>query len=547
MKKTNFILAFAFNMILGIVLMGVAFNLPILGLAFGFLAYLPLPTGVFGENIVSGSDVTDKDKEILEKIQQKIDSAMKEFQRGLINEEGLKLRLAPIEEKLKEVNSSEKTSQIEKAIDELSLRIAGISNQKQEIVFESREKAIQKATEELLEDKDYQRWVDNGCKGKCPTSIEVKYSITSSRTGNVSITNQSGVVSDPYSIRPLHIRDLIPVLETDQPYLVHDVVTSFDNPALGLSETADALEVTMTTSETTTSYKRIAIFMDITKTALKGVKWLRGHIMSRLPEKIKNHEDFQLLFGDGAGANVDGLFKNATLLNLDGPSFVAGTIASVASYQAGAKALITFTNDHNLNNGMIITFALFTSGGYNTSFPVNVMTSKSIILDIAYVADAVVSDVTATTKYGLKNAINLATEIDCLNAAKSVMRVGEYQVTGHVINPQDSAIIEGLKDTTGRYNDSKIERINGVLFIDRIPCVETNAMKQGWFMSADFRNIAELLEFIGMSISFIEDTSYAKANKVMLIAEEQIVFPIYNKFLATYGNFATVKAALETA
>lgn len=548
MKRTQFILAFLFLTLLGTVL-SMSIGLPPFGgLALGFCAYLPMPSNVFAEGIIPPVIDVSKEAELLNKIEDKIKKSHDERSKGLINDEGLRLRLEPLEKSLEELKSNTDYNQVKSAIDEISMQIALLQTSKENTpVFKSREEAIEKATEMLLENKEYQSWVDSGCKGKCPVNIDVKYSITSSRTGNTLITTQSGVVSDPYTIRPIHARDLIPTMATDQPYLVHDVVTAFDNPALGLSETADALEVSITTSETTTSYKRIAIFMDITKTAMKAVKWLRGHIVSRLPEKIKNHEDFQLLFGDGAGNNVDGLFKNATLLNLDGPSFSAGAIASVATYQGGAKSIITFAADHGLNNGMIITFANFTSAGFNAAFVVNVRTSKSIVIDIAYVADADVSDVTATTKYGLKNAINLATEVDVLNAAKAVMRVGEYQITGHVINPQDGAIIEGLKDTTGQYLGSRIERINGVLYIAGTPCIETNAMKQGWFMSADFRNVAELLEFIGLSLTFVEDTTYAKANKVMLLAEEQIVFPIYNKFLATYGNFSTVKTALETA
>lgn len=486
---------------------------------------------------------------LLQKIKDETKTLIDGISKGMVSKEELNDTISKYTE-LKE-SMKDYPAQLEalkSGIDEISKQIKLLedSGSKNE-VFESREKAIEFAVKELTANEEFKKWADSGAKGKCPVDVAVKYSIASSRTGNDTITANPGVVSDPYSIRPLHLRDLIPVMQSDYPYLVHDTVTSFTNPALGISETDDALEVTMTTSEVTTSYKRIAIFMDITKSALKAVKWLQGHIVSRLPEKIKNHEDFQLLFGDGAGNNVDGLFKNATLLNLDGPSFSAGAIASVATYQSGTKSIITFAAEHGLLNGMIITFANFTSSGFNAAFTVNVRTSKSIVIDIAYVADADVSDVTATSKYGLKNAINLATEIDCLNAAKAVMRVGEYMITAHVINPQDGAIIEGLKDTTGQYLGSKIERINGVLYVGGTPCIESNFMKQGWFLSADFRNVAELLEFIGLSVTFIEDTTYAKANKVMLLAEEQLLFPIYNKFLATYGNFATVKTALETA
>lgn len=553
MKNSKRILSFLF-----FALMGSSFSLaigimPIFGALLGFVSYLPItfPAGILGDAAIGQTEL-DAENKILAKMEDRIKKSLAEYNRDGINEDGLKLRLIPIEKQLSElkengVNKAD-IAKFAESFDKLSAEIASIKEQNSIRKFDTKESAIEDGVKQLLASEKYDNWVKNGCKGEEP-QIQLKYSIASGNTGTVLISTQSPVVSDPLAIRTLHVRDLVPTMQTSEPYLVHDTVTSFSNPAYGLAENDAAVESTFTTAEVTTGTNRIALFMDFSKRALKAKQWIQGHILSRLPERIKFHEDFQLLFGDGAGNNVNGLFKNATLLNVSGPSFVATAFLSVATYSSGAKSLVTFLAAHGLINGQILTIANATNAGYNVAHTVNVLNDTQILLDVAYVAEAanLVDDWTATSKYGVTLGIDLANNIDVLRVSAAVNRLREYQITAHVINPMDAALIESIKSTTGEYALNPAQRINGILYVGGIPCIETPAMKTGWFMSADFRNVAELLEFTQLTLRFATDTTYEKANKVMLIAEEEIVFPIYNKFLATYGNFATVKTALETA
>ena len=73
-------------------------------------------------------------------------------------------------------------------------------------------------------------------------------------------------------------------------------------------------------------------------------------------------------------------------------------------------------------------------------------------------------------------------------------------------------------------------------------------MPYGKFISGDFsRNGLELKEFTPLNIQFVEDVESVKKNEIVVVIEEEIIFPIYNPFWFLYGVFSTAKAELETA
>ena len=66
-------------------------------------------------------------------------------------------------------------------------------------------------------------------------------------------------------------------------------------------------------------------------------------------------------------------------------------------------------------------------------------------------------------------------------------------------------------------------------------------------MSGDFsRTGAELKEFTPLNIQFVEDVTTVKKNEIVVVIEEEIIFPIYNPYWFTFGKFATAKTQLET-
>lgn len=489
------------------------------------------------------------EKELLEKVQSEANSAVEKFKTELTaiakKEAEGKITKEEAEKAAKEVTKTMET-EITKLREDLNAMNLQLKNIEDGGISKEIENKFEKDVKEWASSAEFKSWVEGGLKGASP-ELRLKYTITGgNRTGTVLITNQSSVVSDAFVARKKHVRDLMNVIPTDMPNHTFDRVTEWTPGADMVSENGDAPTFDIKTAEQSVNVKRVAGIMDISNNVMRSIPYLVRKIQSTAPEKLRNVEDFQLLFGDGAGNNVDGIYKQATTFDITGPSFVAGKVASVASYNGGTQCLITFAAVHGLTNAFKITFASATSAGYNATFQVNVKTDKSIVIDKAYVAETDTSAWTATSAHYLKNAIAGAQEYDALMAAKSFMAGSEYTLSGYILNPATATLIESIKGTTLEYV-GKIERINGVLYISGTPVVETNAIPAGKFLGGDFFAATELLEYEGLSLRFVEDVSYVKANKQALYITEQIMLPVYNPFMFVKGDFATVIAAIKAA
>src|SRR5690606_30265720 len=154
----------------------------------------------------------------------------------------------------------------------------------------------------------------------------------------------SRVVDHP-EVKRLNIRDLLTVMPTDLPYLAFTEVYDWDRNAGVIGENGELAESTFKVREATVDAKRIGTHIPLSKRMLRSASFVVGHIMQKLPAMVKYQEDFQLLHGDGAGDNVLGVFKKAqdftTLINTS-ITGAAGAVSSVASYDGGAKAIVTF-------------------------------------------------------------------------------------------------------------------------------------------------------------------------------------------------------------
>lgn len=490
--------------------------------------------------------VKEQNKEQLDSFKAEIKQLSDDSQKGIMTKEEAEKRFNDISEKLQKVDVESVKNELSELKDSLKIQGEAIKSIKEVPAVENKKNKFEEDVKTWVDSSEFKSWVDGNMKGTSP-ELSLKYSLTGgNRTGTTLITEQSTKVSDSFVARKLHIRDLMNVIATDMPNHTFDRITAWTPGADMVTENGDAPTFDVTTAEQTVNVKRVAGIMDISNNAFRSLSYLKAKITTTAPEKLRNVEDFQLLFGDGAGNNINGIYRQATTFDLTGPSFSAGAVASVASYDGGAKILVTFGAVHGLTNANKITFASATHTGYNATFQVNVKTDKSIVLDKSYTAEADTSAWTATSVHYLKNAIDGAQEYDVLMAAKAYMSNSEYVLTAFVLNPATAALIESLKSTQLEYV-GKIERLGGVLNIGGVPVIENNSLPTGKFLGGDFYAAAELLEYQGMSLRFVEDVSYVKANKQALYITEQIMLPVYNPFMFVKGDFATAKTALETA
>ena len=400
---------------------------------------------------------------------------------------------------------------------------------------------------EFLGSDQWKEFVRTNGKGKAEMQVKVvDLSNDYTGTSQVHVTRRDPrVVDHPTPVR-LNIRDLLTVSPHEEPYLAFIEVYDWDRQINMEAENGELDESAFKVREATSEVKRLGTFIELSKRMLKSSSFIENHLATRLPALVRYKEDSQLLFGDGAGTNVQGIFKIAddfaTIINQTVVG-IAGDVASVASYDAGAKALVTFDSPFHINNGDNITFANATHPGYNDTFKAHVISPKQIIIEVAYVSEADTSAWTFVVSSRFKNAIFAAQEIDVLKIGRTLVTRQEYSCTGIVLHPDDATIIETLKGNDEHYLD--VKRLeNGVMTIGGVPVIETTAMPSGKFALGDWAMAAALFEFTSLILEFSESTAEKKKNTVVVLAWEEILFPIYNKYMFVVGDFATAKSAI---
>ncbi len=377
---------------------------------------------------------------------------------------------------------------------------------------------------------------------------------TTSHTGTVLISEVSDIVRDDSPTRVSHVRDLLNVSMTDQAQVVAGQVYDFTDAltlgAVMLAENGQAPESVFKSKENTWGLKRIANSMRLSKReiAVNGLKWVMDKVLAKLPDATLFVEDVQLLFGDGTGDNVLGLAKGAQAFNLAPNTYVATAIASVATYNSDAQALITFAANHKIKNGDNLTIANATEATYNaTHSSVEVINAKQVVIDLAYVAEADTSAWTGSSTSPFYNQIDSAQEYDVLAVSDANLEAGEFVCSGHVIHPSQATQIGLLKDSQGNYLNISKDANGRVTGVNGKPVATTTAMPYGKFISGDFsRNGVELREFTPLNIQFAEDVESVKKNEIVIVIQEEIIFPIYNPYWFTFGKFSTAKTQLET-
>lgn len=373
-------------------------------------------------------------------------------------------------------------------------------------------------------------------------------------TGDIMISEISEIIRDDTPSRKMHVRDLLNVSETSQAQIVAGQVTGWtDSLTLGatvLAENTAASESTFESQENTWGLKRIANSMRLSKRWFKtnGLQWVIDYVLAKLPDATYTVEDFELLFGDGSGNHVSGLAKNAQAFDLTPNAYVATSFSSVATWNSGTQALVTFAAAHGMRNGDSLTIANATETTYNaTHTAVQVVNATSVIIDVTYVAEADTSAWTGSSTNIFYHQIDNAQEYDALAVTEALLEVDEFAVSGHVVNPQQKVQMGLLKATDDNYLNIQRDSAGRVVGVNGKPIVSTSAMPAGKYISGDFtRNGAELREFTPFNIQFVEDVDTVKSNEIVVVVEEEIIFPIYNPYAFIYGKFADAKSELET-
>ena len=517
-----------------------------------------------------GAGNSEHEQILLEKVKEETGKAlkaeMKKFSEGQLTKDEFKEQIGKLETDINKFSDLSTSLDLIKTtlteMDKIQKAQGDLINQNKSKVQPdgkvlTKKDVIQMAINKALMSDEYKAFIDGGMNGKSKkvtlTKEEIQnkvVSIASDYTGTVLISEASGRVIDVPN-RAINVRDLINITNTDQPNIVGQEVNgwsdAFTASATELAENESAPEGSFDVVERTWGIKRIAAFIDMSKRMLKsnGLRWLSNHLVNVLPMKLKYVEDWNLLYGDGLSDRVVGLENGATTIDLSGAAYIAGAFSAAATYKAGTKTLVTFTAAHGMRNGDSLTIA--NSANYNETYTgVIVVSATQIIIDATYVAEAT-GAWTGQFRNPFYQSIDEAQEFDVLRVAASYMAYKERTVDGIIAHPNDAAKIDLLKGTDARYVGIS-RNAQGILTVMGIPVIETTAVAAGKFFIGSFGSqFVELAEFSPLSVSFHEeDATYLKTNKVLVLVEEEIIFPIFEPLAFGYGVFSTLKTQLET-
>ena len=511
-------------------------------------------------------------KEDVDKIKESFEASIKNF-----NEEGLKEFKDSVEKydaqitELKEFNSEIHEIALKQAKEIDALKAPKMPEARTELTREQQLKCLIENVFYSDAFKDYQGrgfkghsqkvTIDNDHDGNivlvdagADNRVEKTVIPISNHTGTVMISEISNIIRDDTPARKMHVRDLLNVSETSSAQIVAGQVTGWtDSLTLGaaiLAENTAASESTFTSQENTWGVKRIANSLRLSKRWFKvnGLQWVIDYVLAKLPDATYTLEDFELLFGDGSGNHVSGLAKAAQSFDLTPNAYIAGAFSSVATWNSGTQALITFAAAHGMRNGDSLIIANATAPSYNaTHTAVQIVNATQVIIDLTYVAEADTSAWTGSSTNIFYHKIDNAQEYDTLAVNEALLEVDEFAVSGHVVNPQQKVQMGLLKATDDNYLNIQRDSAGRVVGVNGKPIVSTSAMPAGKFISGDFtRNGAELREFTPFNIQFYEDVDSGKSNEIVAVVEEEIIFPIYNPYAFIYGKFADAISELET-
>ena len=106
--------------------------------------------------------------------------------------------------------------------------------------------------------------------------------------------------------------------------------------------------------------------------------------------------------------------------------------------------------------------------------------------------------------------------------------------------------MESEKDTTGR-NLGIVKMVDGVKYIAGRPIIEYGGILPGKYLLGDFNQAANLVDYTTLTLEWAEDVETKLCNEVVLMAQEDVIFPIYMPWAFAYGDLAALKTAITKA
>jgi HK97 family phage major capsid protein len=518
----------------------------------------------FGYNLENIKDA--EQKSFMDNILGSMCDVVNKANEGLITKEDMDAQFAAINEKLQGYDA-DKFAQVVKDNEELREML----KKSMEVIAKAQERGngamevISKFDEKLNEMFDSEKFQDfvegktrksgafEGFSLKDIVSITANGLDTANYTGTILISQQDHRYFSKYNPAKLHMRDVLNIIQGDPQFTTYTFgqVASVDRNIRYVTENGELPESSISLKEVTANTVRVGTHLKVSKRMLKSRIFLRSYLLATLPDRVYLAEDWNILFGDGSGdqllgiANQTGSVPVETIIGSAIVTISAGDVDSVASYNSGADTIITFADPQpDIIEGMNITIANSGVSAFNKTWPVVKMNDRQILIKGgAYSSSLVAANITGTVNSGAYKSIAYPNSADVINTIFAVMNYAQYSPTAIVLNPITVNQIMAEKDTTGRSLDLVVNN-NGVKYINGIPVLEMNSIPVGKYLVGDFANAANLIDYTALTLEWAEDVDTKLKNYVALIAQEDIIFPVYMPWAFSFGDLASVKTAI---
>lgn len=384
-------------------------------------------------------------------------------------------------------------------------------------------------------------------------SAEYPVNMTSNYTGSILISQQQKRVIDPFASGKTHLREVLATEQGDPqfPTLTYNQISALNRNARFVTENGLLPESAFSVKEVTTGTKRLGTTIFVSKRMLKSRVWVRSYLLNRIPVCIAMAEDWNILFGDGQGENLEGIVNNENVKSIESiiadavVTGTAGSVASVATYNGGADTIITFAAAQpEIRSGQSIVFtgAAEHSPLLTAKTLVKMNDTQILLPGVAYQSETA-ANLAFTVKNQFYQNIEDPNSEDVIRTAFAVMNYGEYNPTCIVLNPSDVNTIQGEKDTTGR-SLNLVTVVNGRKFIAGYLIIESTQIPVGKYFLGDTVNGASLVDYTNLSVEWADDVDSKRRNCVALIAQEEVILALYNPFAFAYGDLASLKTAI---
>lgn len=504
---------------------------------------------------VKTRNLPEEQKQFIETLVSAFTDAINKSNEGVVDTDGLKKALEPF------------TSKDGITIDGLAKENAELVNQVKnlsEALDKMKKKGIgldftakfNERFDEMYDSPQFQDFLNGKEKGTSSFAFK-DISMTGNYTGEKLIAQQSDIIVSQASEKKLHVRDFATVLPGDPEYPIFafQQIYEVDRNARYVSENGMLPESGLKIKEESAQVSRVGHHFRLSKRALKCRTYLRGYVMNCLISGVRDAEDFAILFGDGSGDNLKGITSYEGVKSVEdiiGETIIsgeAGSVSSIVKANNGVVVELTKANDL-LIEGLKITFAgATTNTGLNSTFDVIKMNDRQIFLEgVTLTSEEEAANDAATMTFKVNNgafkSIESPNSIDALETAVAVMTYAQFAPTVLVLNPITLNSIRTEKATDGNRLEV-VKDINGNPIIAGLRVIPYTGIAPGKYFLGDMQRGAQIIDYTPLTAEWADDVETKLKNQVVLLAQSEMIVPVFCPWAFAYGNINKLKTAIE--